>query len=104
MLTCPHCNEPVELRQLQHQDLFSSHRICPACDGAFDVDSDTKRRQGIFIIVAVVSFVLTLLMFSNFLPWAPFAVVSYAILGVGIHRANKKVRLVKYPAASDEAD
>lgn len=75
--------------------MFSSHRICPTCEGAFEVDPQTKKRQAAFIALAMPSLILTILMYFEFRQWAPFAVFSYLVLGVLIYFANRKVYLVK---------
>jgi len=96
MLTCPHCESPVDLRTLKHQGMFASHRICPTCGGSLEVDPHTKRRQAAFILLAVLSLIFTVLMYIDFRQWAPFAIPSYALLGGLVYFANQKVYLVKY--------
>ena len=53
MLTCPHCHAPIRIRELPHQGLFKSHRVCPACAGSFIVDRKTRQWQAVFIVVAL---------------------------------------------------
>ena len=102
MLTCPHCDSPVDLRVLRHQGMLASHRMCPRCDGSFEVDPFTKRRQLAFIVLALVSFALTVLMYFDFRQWAALAIPSYAVLVTFVYFANKKVYLVKYENALDK--
>lgn len=102
MLTCPHCGGSVDLRALKHQGMFTSHRICPTCNGAFEVDPKTKRRQAGFIVLAIVSLILTILMYFAFRQWALFAIPSYLLLGALIYFANRKVYLVKYERITGE--
>ena len=99
MLRCPHCERPVDLRALRHQGMFASHRICPTCGESFEVDPHTKRRQAAFMVLALISLVLTILMYVEFRQWAPFAIPSYVVLGVFVYFANKKVYLVKHESA-----
>ncbi len=96
MLFCPHCESPVDLRKLKHQGMFAAHRICPTCGKAFEVDPRTKKRQAAFIVLALVSLILTILMYFYFRQWAPYAILSYLVLGVLIFYANSKVYLVKH--------
>ena len=100
VLTCPHCDDSVELRALKHQGLFASYRICPTCNGAFEVDRHTKLRQAGFIVLATVSLILTILMYYDFRQWGLFAIPSYLLLGILIYSANRKVYLVKYEGAT----
>jgi hypothetical protein len=103
MLSCPHCEDAIDLRTLRHQGLFTSHRICPTCEAAFDVDPQTKKRQAAFILLAIISLILTIFMYFDFRQWAPFAIPSYLILGVLIYFANRKVYLVRYEPTKSES-
>jgi CXXC-20-CXXC protein len=96
MLECPHCGNPVELRELKHQGMLASYRVCPHCGEKFEVDRHTKRRQAVFIVLAMVSLIFTVLMYFNVHEWAAFAISTYVVLGALIYFANKKVYLVKY--------
>lgn len=60
----------------------------------FTVDPDTKYRQALFIVVALLSLVLTLFLYFDDIAWLIPAVVSYCALGLLIYRGNKKVYLV----------
>lgn len=100
MLTCPHCSATVELRELPYLSVFRNYRICPECEGAFTVDVNTKRRQAVFLILAIVSLVLTGLLYFNGNAWLPPALVSYAAMAGLLYWANKKVRLVPYDNGS----
>jgi hypothetical protein len=96
MLTCPHCQTPIRLGELPHQGLFKSHRVCPDCAGSFIVDRKTRQRQAAFIVVALVSLVLTVLLTRGDTAWLLPAVTSYVILGVLIYWGNRQVYLVPY--------
>ena len=61
--------------------MFTSYRICPTCNGAFEVDRQTKQRQAVFIVLATVSLILTILMYFDFRQWAIFAIPSCLMLG-----------------------
>jgi uncharacterized protein YbaR (Trm112 family) len=104
MLSCPHCRGPVELRKLKHQGMLASHRICPHCAEAFEVDPHTKRRQAAFIVLAIVSLIFTILMYFDFRGWALFGIPTYVILGALIYSANRKVYLVKHDRAKTRSD
>lgn len=95
MLSCPHCGAPIELRKIKHEGLLASYRICPTCDGAFEVDPKTKKRQGAFIILALVSLVLTVLAYTDGWMWLPYALMSYLLLGGVVYHGNKRVLLMK---------
>ena len=96
MPLCPHCNAEICIRKLPHQGLFKTHRICPACGGAFTVDRATKQRQAAFIVLALASLVLTLLMFYRDPGWWPPAVASYLLLAILIYWGNRKVCFVPH--------
>ncbi len=95
MPACPYCNEPVDLRAIKHQGMFSAHRICPTCNQPFEVDPKTKQRQAVFIVLALLSLVLTILMYADVRKWVAYAISSYLALAVLIYYANGKVYLVK---------
>jgi len=101
MQTCPHCNIEIRVRELPHQGLFKSFRICPNCGGCFTADTKTKHRQAIFIFIAVVSLTLTLLLYFQGSEWMIPAIVSYVILGINIYWGNKQVFFVPYQADQD---
>ncbi|MDH5668831.1 MAG: hypothetical protein OEY86_12540 [Nitrospira sp.] len=69
----------------------------------FEVDPNTKRRQAAFIALALLSLVLTILMYFDFRQWAPFSISSYVVLGVLIYWASSKVYLVKYDLAKSKS-
>lgn len=96
MLTCPHCKIEIRMRELDHPGLFRNYRICPGCQGKFTPDIKTKRRQAIFIVVALVSTGITILLYFEGTKWLIPAMISYLILGVGIYRGNKLIFLVPY--------
>ncbi|NIP31965.1 MAG: hypothetical protein GTO02_21060 [Candidatus Dadabacteria bacterium] len=96
MPTCPHCNIEIHIKELHHQGLFKNFRICLGCGGSFTVDKDTKYRQALFIIVALISLAFTLLLYFGDLGWLIPAIVSYIALGSIIYWGNKKVFFVPY--------
>jgi hypothetical protein len=97
VLCCPHCNIDIVLKELPHQGLLASFRVCPECGGAFTVDPDTKIRQGIFIFVALLSLVFTVFLYFEFSGWLVPSLSSYVALGLLIYRGNKKMYLVPWP-------
>lgn len=96
MLTCPHCHDEVQLRLLPHPKVWKNYRECPHCGRYFTVDAMTRRRQAVFIGLAAVALVLTILVEIRGLAWAAPAAVSYALLGLSIYLGNKRVLLVPY--------
>ena len=94
MQTCPHCRIEICLQELPHQGLFNSFRICPGCGGKFTVDSDTKYRQTIFIFIALISLVFTILMYFRGLEWLIPSLVSYVVLGLLVYWGNRQLFLV----------
>ena len=95
MPSCPHCNKSVDLRTIKHQGMLAPHRICPTCNHPFEVDPKTKRRQAAFIVLALLSLVLTALMYADVRKWLPFAVPSYLLLGALVYYGNRRVYFVK---------
>ena len=96
MLVCPHCGTEIVLRELPHRGVLSSRRSCPKCEGEFTVDTDTKVRQALFIMVALVSLAFTILLYWGGRNWLVPALVSYGALGGLIYWGNRKVRLVPW--------
>jgi len=92
--SCPHCQVSVDIRSLRHQGMFKSYRICPNCQGPFEVDAKTKRRQALFIVLAMVSLTLTILVYYRGDGWLLPACISYLLLAVLIYWGNKKVYFV----------
>ena len=96
MQKCPYCNNEIRLKELPNQGFFNSFRICPNCEGKFTVDIDTKHRQAIFIFIALISLVFTILLYFKGLKWLIPSLVSYILLGVLIYWGNRKLFLVPY--------
>ena len=101
MLTCPYCNNEICLSELKHPGFFENYRVCPNCHGKFTPDTRTKHRQAIFIFVAIVSLILTLLMYFKGMEWLIPSIVSYVIFGLLIYWGNKHMFLVPYNVEQD---
>jgi hypothetical protein len=84
------------MKELPHQGMFASFRICPGCGKLFAPDSDTKIRQGLFIVVALVSLAFTLFLYFDSANWLVPAMSSYLALGFLVFWGNKKMNLVPY--------
>lgn len=104
MLACPHCGDSVDLRKLKHQGMLASHRVCPHCEGPFEVDPQTKRRQAAFIVLATISLIFTVLMYFDFQRWVLFAIPTYVVLVALIYFANRKVYLVKHDRNASQSE
>lgn len=94
MQTCPHCQSEIELKELPHQGLCKSYRLCPHCGGRFTVDKDTTYRQALFIVIALIALLFTLLLYYGDHSWMLPALASYAALTGLIYWGNKKVCFV----------
>ena len=101
MLTCPHCNIEIRVRELRHPGLFKNYRICPNCQGRFTADTDTKYRQAICIFIAIISLVFTMLLYFGSTEWLIPAIFSYVILGLIICWGNKRIFFVPYKNDQD---
>ena len=95
MQTCPHCGIEIHLKELPHQGLFNSFKICPSCGDKFTVDTDTKYRQAIFIFIALISLAFTILLYFRGLEWLIPSLVSYVVLGLLIYWGNRQLFLVQ---------
>jgi len=104
MKTCPYCNHEVLIRELPHQGVFQTFRICPECNGRFTPDTKTKYLQGFFIFIAIISMVLTILLYFNGSRWLIGAMSSYVILGLTIYWGNKRMYLIPYHNESKTED
>ena len=96
MQTCPHCNIEIRIKELPHQGLFGSFRVCPNCGGSFTVDTDTKYRQALFIFIAVISLAFTIFLYFGGSEWMIPALVSYIVLGLLIYWGNRQLFYVPY--------
>jgi hypothetical protein len=96
MQTCPHCRLEIRIRELPHQDLFESFRICPNCGGSFTVDKKSKYRQAAFIVILVISLVFTILLYYRGSKWLIPALVTYIVLALFLYWGNKKLFFVHY--------
>jgi len=96
MQRCPHCSEEIRIRELPHPDLVRNYRICPHCGGSFTVDPDSKRRQAVFLVITLISLVVTLLLYFAGTAWLIPAVISYILAGAVLYWGNRKVYLVPY--------
>lgn len=63
---------------------------------SFTADSDTKYRQAIFIFIAIISLVFTIMLYLDSTEWLLPAIVSYAILGLLIYWGNMRIFFVPY--------
>jgi uncharacterized protein (DUF983 family) len=104
VLTCPHCHDEICLRELPHQGFSKSFRICPGCGGSFTPDKDTKYRQAILIVIAVISLILTLFLYFDSTDWLIPAVASYVVFALLLYWGNKRVFLVVYHGKGSERD
>lgn len=104
MLACPHCKHEIRINELPHQGFFDSFRICPECGGSFTADSDTKYRQAIAIFIAIISLVLTIMLYLDSAEWLLPAIVSYAALGLLIFWGNKRIFFVPYNNGKNSSD
>ena len=104
MQTCPHCRTEINIRDLRHEGLFKSYRICPTCEGSFTVDTDTKYRQAIFIFVALISLIFTIFLYFGGTEWLVASLVSYVVLGILIYWGNCKVFFVPYEKDENTAN
>ncbi|HUV20584.1 MAG TPA: hypothetical protein VMZ32_02250 [Gammaproteobacteria bacterium] len=84
------------MRELRHPRLFANYRRCPHCGDCFTVDPDTKRRQAVCIVIALISLLFTVLLYFGDDRWLIPALVSYAVLVILIYHGNKRVFLVPW--------
>jgi uncharacterized protein (DUF983 family) len=104
VLTCPHCHHEICLRELPHQGFSKSFRICPDCGGSFTPDKDTKYRQAIFIVIAIICLVLTLFLYFDGTNWLVPSVTSYVIFALLLYWGNKRIFLVPYQGGRSGKD
>jgi hypothetical protein len=92
------------LRELKHPGLFKNYRVCPNCHGKFTPDTRTKHRQAIFIIVSIISLVLTMLLYFKGTEWLFPSIISYVIFVLLIYWGNKHIFLVPYQSEQDTSN
>ena len=91
---CPHCQHEIVLRQLPHEGLWRSDRRCPDCGKRFTVDPATKRRQAAFIVVALITLVLTVASsLGHTALWIPALIGNLALVALIIW-GNHQLHLV----------
>jgi len=96
MKSCPHCKTEIIIKELPHQGLFDSNRICPECCGSFTVDADTKQRQYYLIIIILISLIFTLFLYFDGNDWLVPAIISYIVFTALLYWGNKKLYYVPY--------
>lgn len=102
MHSCPLCSARFHVRQLPHQAWWKNYRVCPSCGERITVDRDTKIRQALFIPLVLISLLFTLMLQFDGLHWLLPAIVSYAVIAIGLYRGTTKVFFVPYD--SDRPD
>ncbi|UCD70027.1 MAG: hypothetical protein JSW48_08345 [Betaproteobacteria bacterium] len=68
------------------------------------VDAGTRYRQAAFLVIAVVSLIMTLLLYVRGTVWLISALVSYIVLGLLIYWGNKRLHLVPFEQRQKPAD
>lgn len=98
MHTCPHCHNELDLRELQKANAlkFNKYSICPHCGNKFTVDPDTKTRQVVTLLIAVVTLFFTLMGYFRDTTWFIPTLISGTALALYIYRANKWVEFVPF--------
>jgi len=92
------------MRELRHPGFFKNFRVCPNCQGKFTPDTKTKYRQAIFIFIAIISLVITILLYIQGPQWMIPGIISYMILGLLIYRGNRHIFLVPYNINQDTSN
>lgn len=100
MLKCPSCSNTISGRDFAHRSSFKPYRLCPFCDTRITVDSRTKRRQFIALMIGLVALVTTIGA-ALYEVWLAASLTSCAVLGAYIWWANRYVQLVNYRQSTD---
>lgn len=96
MHACPFCSARFHVRELPHQSWWNNYRLCPSCHGRITVDRDTKIRQALFLIIAVVSLGFTAMLQFDGNDWLLPALASYLVMAFALYRGTKNVFFVPY--------
>jgi hypothetical protein len=96
MLTCPACNTEIDPREIVDRFSLKPYVTCPHCQIPITVDSATKRRQALAIVVAVVSLILTVGWCFMNKAWFVASIASYVVLVGWIAWSNPRVHYVIY--------
>ena len=96
MLTCPHCQHDIVMKEVPHEGMFKNYRTCPFCAEKFTPDTDTKYRQAILIVISLFSLVFTILWYRGDSQWIPPALATYVAFAGLLYWGNKKIYLVPY--------
>ena len=81
---------------LSRQSPFNAFRECASCGQRFTVDSATKRRQIVGVLIAIIALLLTLSLFFIGTRWLIPAIVSYLVLGGWVAWSNQRVSFIPY--------
>lgn len=93
---CPHCRTAINLKDLPHQGLFASDRVCPDCGGSFTVDTGTKYRQALFFLLLLVSAAFTFFLYFGDSLWLIPAIMSYIGLAIIMYSGSRNMFFVPY--------
>ena len=104
MQVCPYCSEKIVIRELRYQGLFKDFRVCPKCGGRFTVDIETKRWQAVWLLIGLVSFCFTMLLYYVGTAWLVPSLITYIVLALIIYWRTKRVALVRYKAPERRKD
>lgn len=96
MHSCPLCFARFHVRELPHQSWWKHYRCCPSCGGRITVDRDTRIRQYLFLLVALISLLFTVLLHFEGPAWLMPALLSYLVMAVALYWGTKHVRFVPY--------
>lgn len=96
MHACPFCKQPFHVRALPHQSWWKNDRLCPHCGGKITVDRDTKIRQMLFLLLALISLAFTAMLQFDGNHWLLPALASYLVMWLGLYWATKQVFFLPY--------
>lgn len=96
MHRCPYCHAQFHVRALPHQSWWKNYRVCPSCLGRITVDADTKIRQALFLVLALISLGFTAMLQFDGQHWLLPALASYLVMAIALYRGTKKVFFVPY--------
>ena len=96
MPSCPSCRSDISGQEIAQRLTLKPYRLCPNCRQRFTVDSRTKRRQLIALILAVSSLIFTIGWCFVDQPWIVPSITSYIVLVGHIYRSSRLVEFVNF--------
>ena len=93
---CPVCGSDMRINRLLPKIDLRSYKVCPDCQSKYTVDADTKRREWVLLVFAVITFASAAAGFIVGFPWGFVSLFSGTGLLLYVGYAISKMSYVSY--------